>query len=169
MIALSPRLAALVIVVANWALLGPAILGAATVFRRRRWRFDCVEAALSGIATVALVAASAALYTHARPFVFFETVPLVAHVPDNAFPSDHLAACGLTIGFLWRRSKPAALAAAGFALALGIARVLAGLHWPIDIAGGFAEGLLGSVIGGALALPFATRLCSNDTAPRSVT
>lgn len=144
MTSLSPVGATLVVLVANWALLGPATLGIVIVLRRRKWRCDGTEAIVGGIATIAIVKISAVLYSHARPFVVLHTTPLIAHVPDNAFPSDHLAACGLAVGFLWHRTRWGALVAATFALALGAARVIAGLHWPVDVELGFIEGLIGS-------------------------
>ena len=144
---LSPFAASVVVVVANWALLGPAILGLAIVLQRRKWRFDGSEAIAAAMLTVAIVKLSAMLYSHARPFVVLHTTPLVAHIPDNAFPSDHLAACGLAVGFLWHRSRATALLAAAFAVALAAARVVAGLHWPVDVAAGFIEGLIGSSAG----------------------
>ncbi len=143
----SPVAARLIVITAKWALLGPALLGFVTVLRRRKWRCDGIEAIIAGSATIVIVKISAALYSHARPFVVLHTTPLIAHIPDNAFPSDHLAACGLTVGFLWSRSRAAALVAAAFALALGTARVMAGLHWPIDVELGFIEGLVGSSAG----------------------
>ena len=81
--------------VANWALLGPLALVVYTVVRRRAWRVDAIEGALAGLLTVGVVKLAGALYAHPRPFVVFHAAPLVAHAADNAFPSDHLAACSL--------------------------------------------------------------------------
>lgn len=146
-VALSPPEASVVILLAKWALAGPALLVLYDIVCRREWRRDIIAGTVGGIATVALTKISGTLYFHARPFVTFHVAPLITHVADNAFLSDHLAACGLAVGFLWTRSRVLAIAALTFALALGAARVLARLHWPVDILGGFAEGLIGSAVG----------------------
>ena len=82
-------------------------------------------------------------------------------VSSPAFPSAHAGnsmivylaiALLLTAGTRWQR------AAAGFALALslliGLSRVVLGVHWPSDVVGGWAFGLLWVLI----ALPLAERL-----------
>lgn len=147
MLPFAPPVADVIALVAAWFLLGPLLLVIYAVVRRRAWRVDGIEGAIGGVATIAIVKISGALYFHVRPFVALHMTPLVAHAPDNGFPSDHLAACGLAFGFLWTRSRTFAILVLVFAAALGAARVLARLHWPLDIAAGFAEGILGSIIG----------------------
>lgn len=92
---------AMIAFVAQWGLAGPAALVLYAMVRRWRWRTDGAEAAISGLGTLALVMLSAMAFVHPRPFVQLRTVPLVPHVADNSFPSDHLAACGLAVGFLF--------------------------------------------------------------------
>lgn len=144
---LSPFAASLVRATANYAIFIPVASVAVVVMLRRLWRLDLIEAAVSGALTIALVKLGAALYAHPRPFVVFHAVPLVAHAADNAFPSDHLAAIGLAAGYLWTRSRALAVLALAVALAVGWARVLALLHWPIDVACGFLFGLAAAAIG----------------------
>lgn len=136
--------------VAQWLLLLPAGLVLAVVLVRRRWRFDLIEGTLAGAATILLVKLAGALHGEARPFVVQGVRPLVAHAADNAFPSDHLAACGLAFVYLWPRSKPLALVTLIAAALIATARVLAHLHWPLDVAAGFALGAIaaGSVRAG---------------------
>lgn len=141
----SPVLVAAVRAIAQWLLLLPAALVLLAVVARRRWRADVLEAIIAGALTIAFAKIGGALYMHARPFIVYGRTPLVAHAPDNAFPSDHLAACGLAFGFLWTRSKGFAAIVAVCAALIGAARVLAGLHWPIDIVAGFVFGVLAIV------------------------
>ena len=108
---LSPFAADLVRATANYAIFIPAASVAVVVMLRRLWRRDLIEAAVSGVLTIALVELGARLYAHPRPFVVFHAVPLVAHAADNAFPSDHLAAIGLAAGYLWTRSRALAVLA----------------------------------------------------------
>jgi|GEM_PF-308280 len=100
---------------------------------------------------------------------------LVAHVADASFPSDHEAVTGavvtvLVIFLVWmlirymrdlgsqytpartlfaaRVALPLVLALIGIVLLLliGVARVYVGLHYPGDIAGGAASGLVAGVV-----------------------
>jgi undecaprenyl-diphosphatase len=82
-----------------------------------------------------------------RPFVAHPgTVHLLVHHPaDASFPSDHSAAlAGIAVGllaFVWW------LGAIGivWALAVGLARVYVGEHYPGDVLGGYAIGILGGL------------------------
>ncbi|MHB8148496.1 MAG: phosphatase PAP2 family protein [Vulcanimicrobiaceae bacterium] len=132
--------------VALYLLLLPALLVAIAVVRRRAWWLDLRAAALGGAFTIALVKLSGALYYHERPFVVYHIQPLIAHIPDNAFPSDHLAACGLAVTFLWSRDRRLAIVALLCAAAIGYARVAAALHWPVDVAVGFTLGIAGMLL-----------------------
>lgn len=146
-------MATLIAFVAQWALLVPAALVAALIVLRRRWREDLIEAFLAGVTTIFAVKIAGALRFETRPFLAEHVHPLVAHAPDNAFPSDHLAACGLAVVYLWPRSKAASLVALAFAAAIGAARVLAHLHWPVDIVAGFLIGAFATLLMQALVRP----------------
>lgn len=139
-----------IVAVAQWGLLLPAAFVALAVVRRRRWFSDVLEGAIGGLFTVLVVKIAGTLHYERRPFVVRHLQPLLPHAADNAFPSDHLAAAGLAVAYLWPRSKPLAIAAAAAAAALGVARVLARLHWPGDVEAGFAIGLFAGAAGGAI-------------------
>ena len=70
-------------------------------------------------------------------------------VKTSSFPSGHAAnsmifylalALVLTAGTRWHR--PAAVAALLLSLLIGTSRVMLGVHWPSDVVGGWAFGLL---------------------------
>ena len=141
---------ALVRVVALYLIAVPATLVAIAILYRRAWWQDLRAAALGGAFTIAFVEIAGALYFHERPFIVDHIAPLIAHVPDNAFPSDHLAACGLAVAFLIDRSRALAILAVLCAVAIGYARIAAALHWPIDIVGGFVLGAAAMLAADAL-------------------
>jgi len=81
--------------------------------------------------------------THAdRPFVALTDVnQLVFNVRTYAFPSGHaalFASLGAAVYWLHKKAGAGILAAAFF---IGLARIAAGIHWPIDIAAGLALGM----------------------------
>lgn len=136
----NPVLLTAIAVIAQYLIAIPAALTVWAIFLRRRRRSDIIEAALAGILAIAFVKLAGALYVHARPFITYRRPPIVPHASDNAFPSDHLAACGLAVAYLWERKRTFAAFTAGCAVLIGAARVLTGLHWPIDVLAGFALG-----------------------------
>ena len=80
-----------------------------------------------------------------RPFLTLGFEPLLTET-SNAFPSGHAAvffALATTLFFYDRKKGWWFLA---FALINGIARVIAGVHWPVDIVGGVLVGVLGGVV-----------------------
>lgn len=76
-----------------------------------------------------------ALYYNPRPFAALNIVPFVAHSADNGFPSDHtlLAAAAATLVFTVNKKWGSALFL--LAVIVGIGRVAALVHHPVDILG----------------------------------
>ena len=102
---------------------------------------------IAGIAAVILDKISAKLYYDPRPFVAHHLKPLVAHAADNGFPSDHtLFTITIATALIFYRPKLGTLAFI-IGLLVGISRVAAHVHSPIDIIGaalmGIAAGWLG--------------------------
>ncbi len=92
---------------------------------------------VGGAIALVLSAIASHLYYDTRPFVSQHLVPLIAHAPDNGFPSDHAlftSFLGFTI-LLYSRRLGALLLL--IALLVGAARVAAHIHNPIDIVGSF--------------------------------
>jgi undecaprenyl-diphosphatase len=90
---------------------------------------------------------SSKLYYDPRPFVTHHLHPLVAHAADNGFPSEHtLFSMTLAITLLFFRPKVGG-AAVIIAVIVGIARVAAHVHSPIDIAAGALMGIIAGYIG----------------------
>ncbi len=82
----------------------------------------------------------------ARPYADLAFVPLIDPVNEFSFPSGHTAVLS-AIAFVTWKERPAAGAALLLgAVLVGIARVFAGVHWPVDIAGGVVAGALGALV-----------------------
>jgi undecaprenyl-diphosphatase len=97
---------------------------------------------------VALVARH--FYFDPRPFVVGNFAPLIPHVPDNGFPSDHTllaAALAAVVSSFDRRLGNAMWAVAIF---VGLARVAAGVHHLTDILGSLAIALAAAIAAHAI-------------------
>lgn len=107
---------------------------------------------VAGVAGLLLIVLASALYTDRRPFVVHHVVPLIPHPADNGFPSDHttltmvIALCVLTVSRRW--GAVAVLAALG----VGVARVAAQVHSPLDIAGAVLIAIIAVPLGRVVAI-----------------
>ncbi|HEV7465500.1 MAG TPA: phosphatase PAP2 family protein [Candidatus Dormibacteraeota bacterium] len=130
---------------AEYLILG-SLLVALVVWRRPeglRAGLAAIGGALLGLAVGALIAA---VWNRPRPFVAGHYPPLLGHGADSSFPSDHLLMLGALAGAAWMAWRPAALMTAALALAVGVARVIAGIHYVGDVLAGFLVGALAAML-----------------------
>jgi undecaprenyl-diphosphatase len=106
-------------------------------------------AVIAVVIALAVGMAAGQLYYEARPFVSDTgTRLLISHKADNGFPSDHALVGFAVAGALFAWRWKAGVAAVFAALLIGLARIFVGVHWPLDIVGGAAIGI---VAGGLVA------------------
>lgn len=74
-------------------------------------------------------------YYDPRPFVQSGIAPLVPHIADNGFPSDHTLICAAIASTIFVFNKKIGILLGIIAILVGTARVLAGVHHSIDIIG----------------------------------
>ncbi|MBI2097121.1 MAG: phosphatase PAP2 family protein [Candidatus Sungbacteria bacterium] len=85
-----------------------------------------------------------------RPFMLLgEAVRLIPHESSSSFPSGHAAFFFSLAASFWFYHRKSAYVLALAALLIGVARVMAGVHWPSDILGGAVVGI---VFGAAIEL-----------------
>lgn len=87
--------------------------------------------------------------------------PLIDHLPDNSFPSGHgiFAGSSFMAAYLLFRRKAFAFGLLALGIPMLASRVLAGIHYPGDVAVGFAVGASFSAV--------AVRLLSKDSVRKS--
>ena len=95
-----------------------------------------VLAVLSVLVAFGVASLGGFLYYDPRPFTITHTIPLIPHLPDDGFPSDHTlyAMAAAATLFCYRRKTGIVLGI--LAVLTGTARVLAGVHHPVDVIGG---------------------------------
>lgn len=81
-------------------------------------------------------------YHRPRPFMVLDFTPLIDQVNQGAFPSGHAAFYFSLGGVIWFLNKNLGWRFAGAAALMGLARVFVGVHWPLDILGGAAVGII---------------------------
>lgn len=76
-----------------------------------------------------------ALYYNPRPFVLLHITPFVAHIADNGFPSDHTLLSAACAALVFTFHKKWGVALYILAVLVGVGRVAAQVHHPVDILG----------------------------------
>jgi undecaprenyl-diphosphatase len=134
----------------------------AVVFFLKLSREKQKEAIIFAIITlpaILLLAKVASLfYYNPRPFVVENFVPLIPHADNNGFPSDHTLLSTAVAAVVYFFNKKAGVFLFFLALLVGTARVLAGVHHAVDIAGSFMVTIVVSLLVYKFVLPRALRI-----------
>jgi len=121
--------------------IGAVALAFLVIMKERKLAQRAVLAALLALAVSEVIKQ---FFYVPRPFVAGGFVPLVSQPSDGSFPSSHVATLSALSSCLWFRNKKAGTLLLVGTLVVGLARVLAGLHYGCDILGGF---ILGGLVG----------------------
>lgn len=93
------------------------------------------------------------IYFDPRPFVVGKFTPLIPHVSDNGFPSDHtLLAAGIA-SIAWFFNKKFSIFLFILGILVGVSRVYAGVHHLTDIIGAIIIAVVGTAIAHYYILP----------------
>ncbi len=76
-----------------------------------------------------------------RPFVVLGFSPLISET-NSSFPSGHMAWFFALALVIWYANRKWGIWYFVLAAVMGIARIYAGVHWPLDVIGGAVAGLL---------------------------
>lgn len=116
--------------------------------------FAATEATLLGLLFNQLIGL---VYSHPRPFMMGLGTPLIQHVPEISFPSDHATFLFTASIFLlfdrnWRKQG---LILFCFAQVSAWSRVYAGIHFPFDILGSMLVAMAAAALISSLRLQLA--------------
>lgn len=122
-----------------------AVLGLASLRRRAVRPVGLAGATL--VAALAVNLLGARLHPELRPFQTQRVHQLIAHPGGQSFPSDHAtAAFAVALAVLVFLSRRWGVVLVVAATLVAFSRVYAGLHYPGDVLGGAAAGLLGLAV-----------------------
>lgn len=128
-------------------LVAAAIYAAYFLITPKRKKVDFVMLTVVALPVIFLLSRILSrLYFDPRPFVVGHFTPLIPHAADNGFPSDHALLTGALAAVMYFLNKKTSTALWLLALAVGAARVAAGIHHWTDIFGGFAIAIAGAII-----------------------
>ena len=134
-------------------LLFVVLAGAAFLFLRtvpiRRWPNVLPLLIMAGLTSLLVGKLLSLVFqpSTARPFIEKGVTAGAAFINNPGFPSDHMLLATVAVVAVWFLTpyRKYALLLGSLALLMGVARVLALVHTPIDIAGGIVAGLSGAV------------------------
>jgi undecaprenyl-diphosphatase len=109
-----------------------------------RWRFTVIEAIFALLMSNAIVKVINVLWFRPRPFTFNDVNLLFYYPSDSSFPANSAAAVWALAWLLWITQRESRFAWVGLLLAalMGFSRIWIGVHYPLDILGGAAVGIL---------------------------
>lgn len=85
------------------------------------------------------------LFAIPRPF-FWHDMPALISVSGYGFPSQHAAVFGALAMAVFLVNKKVGVAVWLITIGIGIARILAGVHSPLDVLGGFVVGAFSTLL-----------------------
>lgn len=125
----------------------------ARLHKQQRVRFVLTSAA-AAIVAIVLVKIATSVHTDLRPFVRDGVTPYFKSSTDNGFPSDHTTFSSLIAFVVMRYRLRLGLVLLVVAVAIGTARVIAGVHHGQDIVGGVAIAALAAGLVFGLEKPY---------------
>lgn len=114
------------------------------LMRRKRAFWSYALAVL--VVSYALALLAGQFYSHPQPYIELEVTPLIERAVDNAFPSHHVLLAAALAASVMPFHVPLASILWLFALLIGVARVLALLHYPLDIAASFVIVIVAAIL-----------------------
>ncbi len=123
------------IILASYLILIPMLVSGIFALRlpRAQWMRFILIVLIAALLALGLAQIASLIYFSPRPFVRLHTSPLIPHGIDNGFPSDHMLLAAFVASVVFIKNKKLGLVLWIVAMLIGLGRVLALVHSPIDI------------------------------------
>ncbi|MDB5259473.1 MAG: phosphatase family protein, partial [Candidatus Taylorbacteria bacterium] len=127
----------LIIIAAKYLFVVPILIAGIYFLKEKSYRNKktIMFVAISLVATFAVGILANHLFDNPRPFVVGNFTPLIPHAADNGFPSDHTLLLAAISSILYPFSRKLGFISWALTLIVGFARIAAGVHHGVDIAG----------------------------------
>ena len=138
----------LIIVLAKY-LIVPILLagGLFFLFLDEQSKFRFLNLSILTFPLALVLTKTLALFIHTtRPFVSEHIQPLISHAADNGFPSDHTVLTMTLAAVIFVFNRKAGFMLALLSLSIGLARILAKIHQPLDILGSIFIAILSTYV-----------------------
>lgn len=126
-------IAALVILIVNWK-------------NKTRLAWHLGELAIAALVARFFIDLIRIFIQTTRPNFALNFVPLIDPINELSFPSTHAALLSAVAFTAWRERTDIGVGLLVSAIVVGLARVFAGVHWPVDIVGGLIVGAVSAVL-----------------------
>lgn len=94
-----------------------------------------IFATITGLIAYGMAKLGGMLFYDPRPFVSDHVVPFFSYTADNGFPSDHTLVTAVIAVSVYMASKKLGIGLLVLSILIGVSRVLAHVHHPLDIVG----------------------------------
>lgn len=135
-----------IVAAAGLIYLVPLYLVVGWFWGRAQWRSGLLAAFAASWLGVGINRLIAVFVFEPRPFALHVGRVLLHHPPDSAFPSDHVTILSAMAVTLLLQKQRWGLAFILLAVFVGWARIFVGVHWPFDILGAFAVGMIAGLL-----------------------
>jgi undecaprenyl-diphosphatase len=146
-----------------WGVFALGAIAAATWFFARpggspRSKLAAASAGASAVLGLLTNAVLGSLWYHPRPFVDHpkHTLLLVHHGADNSFPSDHTTVAFAVAFAVLAYHRRLGLLLVAAAAAVGVDRILVGVHYPVDVGASVLVGLGAALLVATAGRPYVT-------------
>lgn len=139
----------IIIFLAKYLVFIVALIGLAYWVRLNKSKKTTLAATIVIAAVLAMAVAKliGKLYYDPRPFVTSHIKPLISHGSDNGFPSEHTTLSMVIATGVYFFNRRLGLGLFVLAVLVGLGRIWAHVHSPIDILGGLVIGSFAGLVG----------------------
>lgn len=126
-------------IIADWLVVPIVLIGGAVMLWLPKKKYEALSwAVIAGLVALLFAKVASMFYQGERPFMAQGEAPKAAYLNNPGFPSDHTLLVFVITLIVWVSTKNVRLSLVllGLSTLVGLGRILALVHTPIDVAGG---------------------------------